>query len=125
MPINFPNSPALNDIYSYDNKSWKWSGSYWASSGSSSNGIIDYVSSFNGLTGAVLGVTASATNTFTALNTFNAGISSNGATFGSTVYMAGDLVVTGRIVTSTGVFGATANNIIESVEDMNMDGGEF
>ena len=124
MPINFPNSPALNDIYSYGNKSWKWSGSYWASSESLSN-IIDYVSSFNGLTGAVQGVTTSVANTFTALNTFNAGISSNGATFGSNVYMAGDLVVTGRIVTSTGVFGATDNNIIESVDNMNMDGGEF
>ena len=124
MPINFPNSPALNDIYSYGNKSWKWSGSYWASSESLSN-IIDYVSSFNGLTGAVQGVTTSVANTFTALNTFNAGISSNGATFGSNVYMAGDLVVTGRIVTSTGVFGATANNIIEPVDNMNMDGGEF
>ena len=124
MPINFPNSPALNDIYSYGNKSWKWSGSYWASSESLSN-IIDYVSSFNGLTGAVYGVTTSVANTFTALNTFNAGISSNGATFGSNVYMAGDLVVTGRIVTSTGVFGATANNIIEPVDNMNMDGGEF
>jgi hypothetical protein len=53
------------------------------------------------------------------------GISSNGATFGSTVYMTGDLVVTGRIVTSTGVFGATANNIIEPVDNMIMDGGEF
>ena len=124
MPINFPNSPATNDIYSYGNKSWKWSGSYWASSESLSN-IIDYVSSFNGLTGAVQGVTTSVANTFTALNTFNAGISSNGATFGSNVYMAGDLVVTGRIVTSTGVFGATDNNIIEPVDNMNMDGGEF
>jgi hypothetical protein len=124
MPINFPNSPAINDIYSYGNKSWKWSGSYWASSESLSN-IIDYVSSFNGLTGAVHGVTTSVANTFTALNTFNAGISSNGATFGSNVYMTGDLVVTGRIVTSTGVFGATANNITEPVDNMNMDGGEF
>ena len=33
MPINFPNGPATNDIYSYDNKSWKWDGSYWTSLG--------------------------------------------------------------------------------------------
>jgi hypothetical protein len=38
------------------------------------------VTSFNGLTGAVTGVTAGGINTFTALNTFNAGISSSGIT---------------------------------------------
>jgi hypothetical protein len=52
--------------------------------------IQDVVTSFNGLTGAVSGVTTSAANTFTALNTFNAGINSshlnvtNGVTFAST-----------------------------------------
>ena len=52
--------------------------------------IQDVVTSFNGLTGAVSGVTTSAANTFTALNTFNAGITSthlyvtNGVTFAGT-----------------------------------------
>ena len=41
------------------------------------------------------------------------------------ITLNGDLYVTGRIVTSTGVFGATDNNIIEPVDNMNMDGGEF
>ena len=41
------------------------------------------------------------------------------------ITLNGDLYVTGRIVTSTGVFGATANAIIEPVDNMNMDGGEF
>ena len=39
------------------------------------------VASFNGNTGAVGGVTTSVANTFTLLNTFNAGISASGATF--------------------------------------------
>ena len=39
------------------------------------------VASFNGLIGAVGGVTTSVANTFTLLNTFNAGISASGATF--------------------------------------------
>ena len=44
------------------------------------------VQTFNGLTGAVGGVTTSAANTFTALQTFNSGISaSGGITFGGTV----------------------------------------
>ena len=53
------------------------------------------------------------------------GVTFTGPIRGSAIYLTGDLVVTGRIVTSTGVFGATANNIIEPVSDMIMDGGEF
>jgi len=29
MPINFPNSPATNDTYSFDGKTWIWTGSSW------------------------------------------------------------------------------------------------
>ena len=39
------------------------------------------VQSFNGLTGAVTGVTVGGANTFTALQSFNSGISANGGTF--------------------------------------------
>ncbi len=51
------------------------------------------VSSFNGLTGAVTGVTVGGANTFTELNSFNAGVSasaltvSGGATFSGNVYL--------------------------------------
>jgi hypothetical protein len=49
-------------------------------------GSVSVVSSFNGLTGAVTGVTVGGTNTFTALNTFNAGISAaGGITFNGTL----------------------------------------
>ena len=52
--------------------------------------IQDVVTSFNGLTGAVSGVTTSAANTFTALNTFNGGISvASGATFTGTSFFTG------------------------------------
>ena len=75
-------------------------------------------------------------NTISGVNTINStsgnitidassGVTFTGPIRGSTIYLTGDLVVTGRIVTSTGVFGATANNIIEPVSDMIMDGGEF
>ena len=53
------------------------------------------VQTFNGLTGAVTGVTVGGANTFTALNTFNAGITtayiyaSNGSTFGGTLQVNG------------------------------------
>jgi hypothetical protein len=29
MPINFPNSPTTNQLYTYDNKTWQWNGVYW------------------------------------------------------------------------------------------------
>ena len=51
------------------------------------------VATFNGLTGAVTGVTVGGTNVFTALNSFNAGISasaltvSGGVTFSGNVYL--------------------------------------
>ena len=52
-------------------------------------GAVTGVSSFNGLTGAVGGVTTSVANTFTALQTFSAGISANGGTFGTPTQLVG------------------------------------
>jgi hypothetical protein len=80
------------------------------------SGLTAYVSSFNGKTGAVQGVSAAVAGS---------GISVSGATFSSNVQIIGDLVVTGRIITETGMFGATYNAAIEVVDNLNMDGGEF
>ena len=52
-------------------------------------GAVTGVSSFNGLTGAVSGVTTSVANTFSVLQTFSAGISSNGGTFGTPTQLVG------------------------------------
>ena len=52
-------------------------------------GAVTGVASFNGLTGAVGGVTTSVANTFTAVNTFSAGISANGGTFGTPTQLVG------------------------------------
>lgn len=30
MPLNFPTSPNLNDVYSFGGKSWIWNGAAWA-----------------------------------------------------------------------------------------------
>lgn len=105
---------------------------YWYANGIADIDLIafnaeptNYVSSFNGLTGAVTGVTTGTSNTFGPLQNFSSGISVSGATFSSNVQIIGDLIVTGRIVTETGIFGVTYNNTIESIDDMSMDGGEF
>lgn len=33
MAIDFPNSPNLNDIYSYGGNNWQWDGESWVSLG--------------------------------------------------------------------------------------------
>jgi hypothetical protein len=67
------------------------------------------VLSFNGLTGAVTGVTVGGTNVFTALNSFSAGISASGGTF------SGDIAVNGGDITTTSatatVFNTTATTL--------------
>ena len=53
MPINFPTSPSLNQIYTYNSFSWIWNGTYWdiygtstSPSGSTGGGIaFDYTRS--------------------------------------------------------------------------------
>jgi hypothetical protein len=61
------------------------------------------VQTFNGLTGAVTGVTVGGANTFTALNTFNAGITtafiyaSTGSTFGGTLRVNGGTTLGARV----------------------------
>ena len=97
------------------------------------------VQSFNGLTGAVSGVTTSVANTFTALQTFNAGITSAGATFngnitvqttktltvdnltsnsGNTLVIAGDRQFT---ITTIGDVYSLGNSTTISVNDDNGD----
>jgi len=126
MALNFPPSPALYQIYPYGGRSWQWNGYAWDLYSSGTSGITgQYVTTFNGLTGAVTGVTTGTSNTFGPLQSFSSGISVSGATFSNDVKILGDLNVTGKIITETGVFGATYNAAIEVVDNLNMDGGEF
>ena len=53
MALNFPNSPSLNDTYSFGGKTWVWNGTYW---GLQSTGAIN---------GIVIGNTTPATGNFT------------------------------------------------------------
>jgi phage-related protein len=126
MPLDFPTSPTLNQIYTSSGYSWQWNGSAWNVYSSGTSGISGpYVITFNGLTGAVSGVTTGVANNFGPLQNFSSGISVSGATFSNNVQIIGNLIVTGKIITETGIFGVTYNNTIESIDDMSMDGGEF
>jgi hypothetical protein len=115
MAINFPNNPSNGNTYAFNSITWAWNGTAWdrqstnvvgitgatgatgpqgVTGATGSNGatgaqgatgpVGNYVISFNGLTGAVTGASLGA-NTFTGLNTFNAGIGASGASFTGTV----------------------------------------
>jgi len=51
MPLDFPPSPSLNEIYTFGGRSWKWNGSGWVSYNPNAENVVD---SLNGLTGSVL-----------------------------------------------------------------------
>ena len=116
------------DVVSLDNKQFvatrtisgispyvKSSGWEEISSTTGASSISNYVVSINGTTGAISSVAkTNAGQTFSGNQTFN-----------DTVYITGNLIVLGKIETGTGIFGATANAIIEPVDNMNLDGGEF
>lgn len=189
MPLDFPPTPTLNEIYTFGGRSWQWNGTAWdvynAASGltqyvSQLNGLCgsiniaagtsisvtptgntltiaytgggggggntgatgatgatgpqgntgatgatgsqgiqgntgatgpvgDYVISFNGLTGAVTGVTTGTANTFVALQSFTSGISASGG-----VTLAGTLQgttanFTGLVSSTVGFSGAATN----------------
>ena len=82
MAINFPISPSLNQIYSYNGLSWQWNGSYWQSFPPSS-----------GATGVVRTLTAST------------GLSANTTTGDITILFTGS---TGSVFTGGTVSGATS-----------------
>ena len=52
MPLDFPTSPTLNEIYTFGGRSWQWNGTAWDVYNASS-GLTQYVSQLNGLCGSI------------------------------------------------------------------------
>ena len=50
MPLNFPDSPSLNEIYTSGSNSWRWDGTVWNALSSSIVGI-DGTTGVTGATG--------------------------------------------------------------------------
>jgi hypothetical protein len=51
MPLDFPSTPVLNQVYSLGGKSWKWNGAAWETY--NDNLGVDFVETVNGITGDV------------------------------------------------------------------------
>jgi hypothetical protein len=60
MPLNFPDSPTLNEIYTSGSNSWQWDGTVWNALSSSSVGPAGPM----GVTGATGPAGSGATEAF-------------------------------------------------------------
>lgn len=133
MPIDFPTNPTSGQTYSYNSITWEYNGVAWDKQGGggsvgpqgntgatgatgpqgntgATGPVGNYVISFNGLTGAVTGVTTGIANTFVALQSFTSGISASGgmtlagsfegstATFNGNVRFTSGLSASGSIL---------------------------
>lgn len=74
----------------------------------SGGGLTLYVATFNGLTGAVTGVTTGTANTFGPLQSFTNGISSAGGTFGALTRFTSGICASGGVTFSGTLSGFTA-----------------
>jgi hypothetical protein len=143
MPLDFPTSPSLNQVYSFGGKSWKWNGEAWESyTFSTSAGTIAGTpnevsvseSGGNYTIGLPSDVVVSNSIRAEYFNVNSGGTFSGGPTgitLSNTLGVSGDinilgkLVVDGIIVTKTGFSGYTLDGDIEPITDVDLDGGEF
>ena len=103
-------SPQDDDLLIYDNATSQWLNTPLQHIG---------VSRFNGLTGAVTGVTTGTANTFVALQSFTSGISASGATF------SGDIAVNGGDITTTSTSASLFNANATTLNILNTQSSGF
>ena len=120
LTVTYTGSSISNAVTSFNGITGAVTGVCAASAGtgisvSGSTGTVTItntgVQSFNGLTGAVGGVTTSAANIFTALNSFNAGISASGATFSGNIITTNGTIRTASASTAVNLFDTTSAGI--------------
>jgi hypothetical protein len=129
MPLDFPTSPVLNQLYTFGGKTWKWDGAGWISynvglvgptgaigpigvTGPTGAIPTDYVISINGITGIITNVaTTNTSQTFTQLQSFSAGISASGGTFYGGVNLQNTLLINGSQGLSNQVLSSTGSGI--------------
>jgi hypothetical protein len=143
MPLDFPPSPSLNQIYTISGKSWKWNGEAWESytfstSAGTISGTPNEISISEsggnytvGLPSDVVVGSGISTNYLNFANGATFSGNSSGVTLSNTLNVSGDLNIAGRllvdgvIVSKSGFSGFTGNGIVEPVTDVDLDGGEF
>ena len=109
MPINFPNSPSPNQLYTYDNKTWEWNGTYWEVYSALTGYIMTAYTVGNGYS-----VISGVSNGNIALKSFSGD--------GITIIDGGDVLT--FVSLDTYVTGATYNNA-NTITFTNNTGGTF
>lgn len=115
MPLDFPTSPTLNQVYTFSGRSWIWNGTAWDVSTSGSSSVAG-VSSLTGTTGEVevSGLTGDIV----------IGLPNN-VTITGNLNIGGQLIVDGAIVTKTAFYGFTGDADEEAVDFVQLDGGDY
>lgn len=129
MPLDFPTSPVLNELYTFGGKTWKWDGAGWVSynvgligptgaigpigvTGATGAIPTDYVISINGITGIITNVAfTNIAQTFSGLQSFSTGISAAGGTFYGSVNLQNTLLINGSQGSSNQVLSSTGSGI--------------
>ena len=91
MALNFPNSPSLNDEYTFGNKTWIWNGAAWKLK---TDGAINDIPIGNSSPSTGGFTTLSATGTFTGTTVEAAQIGNSGATLTGTLDTAAQTNIT-------------------------------
>jgi microcystin-dependent protein len=117
MPIDFPNTPEVNDIFTVDTRSWKWTGSVWESVTTTAEGA-EYTAGTNiSLDGDAISVVASPSlSTVRLTATTDASLSSTGHAFQIGPTSGVNLIADGNEI-------ITRNNGAVSGLSINQDGG--
>jgi hypothetical protein len=108
MPLDFPSSPALNQVYSFGGKSWKWNGAAWETY--NDNLGVDFVETVNGLTGAV-GVTGG-TDISVSLSGQTLTIAYTGSAVTSFNGLTGEVQGVSEALAGTGIFVSAATGSV-------------
>lgn len=121
MPLDFPQTPYLNEIYTFGGRSWIWNGTAWDVSTSGSITPAG-VSTLTGTTGEV--EVSGLTGDIVVGLPNNVTISGSLTVLGN-INTNGYFVADGSIITKTGFYGYTGNASEEPVDFVDLDGGDY
>ena len=120
--LNFPTSPALNDTYSFNGKTWVWNGQGWQLQ---NQGAINGIIIGNSTPAAGTFTTLSATANVTGGNILTGGLVSATSTITSAANITGGNLLTGGLVSATGtITGSSHLGAVVSVT-ANITGGNL
>ena len=114
MPLDFPTSPSVGDLYTYNNRTWQWNGSAWALLAASAINNIP-IGNTQANTGSFTTVTASNTITATGNITGDWLVGNQISTTGnvSAAYLLGNgACITGVAVSVSNISNGTSNAAI-------------